>query len=540
MFRSPAGSRSNRLTAPRAAVPSERQRVFISLALTVVVAAGGLGAWIPALSVAAASAQAEPQTQDLPGQGNRYFPDTGHNLKAPFLTRWEAVGGESTLGQPLSEERYEDGAGGIRQTFVGMTLVYDPTLEAPWDVQGVHLSSLLANQKVPRAARAEVAGCSRGASCQFFPETGHTISGDLADFWSAAGDLVGLATFGYPTSEPFKDGANGPTVQVFEKVVLEDRGGQIQARPLGQEQAEAAGLLGTEAFQPAPPTGGTTSLVNASEGLRLRAGPSTDAEMIALLPDKAEFIAVPGRQGDWVAGYVDGYAGWVSADYLKEAPPLPTLDRAAWNPSIWQGAALGETNVRAQPTTTSKIVEVLEFGDPVTVSDWVEGEEVFEGADLWAQIGAGRYIYARNVGRNAPVLPTPVPADAPTVGRWIDVNLTQQIMVAYEGRTPVRTVVTTTGMAGWETPPGYYQILSRVANETMTSGAIGAESHYKLEDVLFTQYFTDRGHALHFAWWRTPETIGRPGSHGCLNLLLDDARFFWDWASIGTPVYVHA
>ena len=28
-------------------------------------------------------------------------------------------------------------------------------------------------------------------------------------------------------------------------------------------------------------------------------------------------------------------------------------------------------------------------------------------------------------------------------------------------------------------------------NETMTSGAIGAEHFYKLEDVLFTQYFTD-------------------------------------------------
>ena len=30
----------------------------------------------------------------------------------------------------------------------------------------------------------------------------------------------------------------------------------------------------------------------------------------------------------------------------------------------------------------------------------------------------------------------------------------------------------------------------------------------------------------YFAWWRSERTIGRPGSHGCLNLLLDDARFF--------------
>jgi lipoprotein-anchoring transpeptidase ErfK/SrfK len=29
------------------------------------------------------------------------------------------------------------------------------------------------------------------------------------------------------------------------------------------------------------------------------------------------------------------------------------------------------------------------------------------------------------------------------------------------------------------------------------------------------------------------------GLHGCINLLLEDARFFWDWAELGTPVYVH-
>jgi lipoprotein-anchoring transpeptidase ErfK/SrfK len=168
----------------------------------------------------------------------------------------------------------------------------------------------------------------------------------------------------------------------------------------------------------------------------------------------------------------------------------------------------------------------------------VAGEEVFEGADLWAKLGEGRYAYARNVGRNAPVVPITPPPEAPTWGKWVDIHLTQQLMTAYDGFTPVRTIVVTTGMAGWETPPGLFYILHRVANETMTNDAIGAEHYYKLEDVLFTQYFTDFGHALHFAWWRTPETIGRPGSHGCINMLLDDSRFMWDWADIGTPILI--
>jgi len=467
----------------------------------------------------------------------RYFAETGHNLREPFLSRWEAAGGADVLGLPLSEERYVEGAGGVVQTFEAITLIYDPTQEAPLNIQAQRLSEETRAALATPASLRTVRGCavSDRAICRFFPESGHTLTGAIGAFWAERGDL---AFFGSPVSEPFADRANGTTVQVFEKAVIEDHGGgNVRLRKLGEALIAEQSVDG--AFAPAPPNGGTTSLIDASDGLRLRSGPSSDAEMIVLLPDNAEFIAAPGNHADWIPGYVDGYAGWVSADFLMEPPAVATLSLKEWDPKVWQGAALGETNVRIDPSTKSRTVKELTYRDPVTVTAWVKGEEIFEGADLWARLAEGQYIYARNVGRSAPVLPPPVPADAPAFGAWIDVNLTQQLMVAYDGRTPLRVTVTTTGMAGWETPPGYYTILWRVANETMTSGAIGAEHFYKLEDVLFTQYFTERGHAIHFAWWRTPETIGRPGSHGCLNLLLDDARYFWDWASVGTPVYVH-
>jgi hypothetical protein len=343
-----------------------------------------------------------------------------------------------------------------------------------------------------------------------------------------------------PTTEAFTSGETRLQTQVFERAVLEiDSGGTVRFQPIAQQLAAAAGMLGYAAFLPNPPVAGMTQLVKSPEGLRLRARPSLSADVIVVLPDSAEFIAAADESGDWFAGYADGYSGYVSAEFLTEAPPLPEISLADWDSSIWQGAALGETNLRSDPTTESDIMRVLEYGEEVVVSDWVKGEEVFVGADLWAKLKSGGYTYGRNIGRNAPVAAPPLPADAPAAGRWIDVNLTQQLIVAYDGRDIDRVIVTTTGMAGWETPPGYYQVLVRVANETMDSGAIGAEHFYKLEDVLFTQYFTNVGHAIHYAWWRTPQTIGRPGSHGCLNTLLDDAQFLWDWASIGTPVYVH-
>ncbi|MBA3643205.1 MAG: L,D-transpeptidase family protein, partial [Chloroflexia bacterium] len=449
-------------------------------------------------------------------------------------------GGEAIFGPPQSEERYAEGAGGVLQTFSGITLVFDPTQAAPLDIRGQALAPEVRDAIASASARQPVAGCgaSDGLDCRFFPETGHTLAGNLALFWASYG---ADAIFGLPVSEPFRDAASdGATTQVFQRAILEESEAiGVRLRPLGEEEAVASAMV-DPAFQPAPPTAGTAFLVGADDGLRLRSGPSMDAEMVALLPENAEFIAATPWEGGWVPGYADGYAGWVAADFLLEAPPLPPLDLADWNPLVWQGASLGETNIRVEPSTRARVIEELQYGDPVTVTAWVAGEEVYKGADLWAKLDDGGYVYARNIGRNAPVAPLPPPADAPTFGKWIDINLTQQLITAYDGQTPVRTVETTTGMAGWETPPGFYQILSRVGNETMTSGAIGAEHHYKLEDVLFTQYFTDRGHALHFAWWRTEETIGRPGSHGCINLLLDDARFFWDWATIGTPIYIHA
>ncbi|MBA2278490.1 MAG: L,D-transpeptidase family protein [Chloroflexia bacterium] len=530
-----------------AAAPRMSRRRFAGLAgLTSALAAGASGLVLPTTTHAQdqegqiipidQATEVAEQDDGSTTTGGRYFAETGHNLQGSFLRRWRNAGGAAVLGLPLSEERYVEGSGGIQQTFETLTLLHDPTLEAPWDIQAMHLAATTIRGAVPASARTAVSGCSGdNRTCQFFPDSQHTISGEFLTFWEEHG---GLQIFGMPRSEAATQ--NGLTVQAFERAILElgaDR--TVRVRRLWADRIATEGTGDDPAFAPAPPNGGTTSLVSASEGLRLRTGPGTDAEIIVVLPDNAEFVAPPGEHGEWVPGYVDGFAGWVAAEYLVAPAALPQIAAQNWEVSVWQGATLSETNIRAEPTTTSRVVTELIYGDAVTVVDWVKGEEVFEGADGWARLEDGGFIYARNVGRAAPVMPPSPPTNAPAQGRWIDVHLTQQLIVAYEGRTPVRTVVTTTGMPGWETPEGSFAINTRVANETMTAEAIGAEGHYKLEDVLFTQYFTDVGHALHFAWWRTPETIGRPGSHGCLNLLLDDARFFWEWATIGTTVICH-
>jgi lipoprotein-anchoring transpeptidase ErfK/SrfK len=76
----------------------------------------------------------------------------------------------------------------------------------------------------------------------------------------------------------------------------------------------------------------------------------------------------------------------------------------------------------------------------------------------------------------------------------------------------------------------------------MDSGTLaldGRSAHYRLEHVRWTQYFTADGKALHENYWKPGDQIGIPSSHGCIGVAPDDAQFLWDFATVGTPIYVH-
>jgi lipoprotein-anchoring transpeptidase ErfK/SrfK len=147
-------------------------------------------------------------------------------------------------------------------------------------------------------------------------------------------------------------------------------------------------------------------------------------------------------------------------------------------------------------------------------------------------------------------VPTPIPGPPPPRPpaipgpevqgeRWILIDLARQETTAMIGDRPFYTALATTGKPGWETPKGTYRILYRVANETMTSASIGAEEYYVLKDVLYTQYFTTEGHALHLNYWRPDYYFGEiPSSHGCIGLRLADAEFFWRFGRNGTRVTI--
>jgi hypothetical protein len=222
-------------------------------------------------------------------------------------------------------------------------------------------------------------------------------------------------------------------------------------------------------------------------------------------------------------------------------PPVPPFPA----PRLWLGVAGQDANLRGTPDRSGPPLGELKAGQPVQVKRWVAGEEVQTENPTWAELANGRFVYSAAL-RRAPVLAPPaLPESAPTEGRWIDVNLFEQIATAYEGRTPIKIVLISTGRPGWDTPQGTFRILRRVENETMDGSTLagqgpgGRGASYRVENVRFTQYFTADGAAIHENYWRNAATFGMPGSHGCIGMLPADAAWFWQFATVGTPLVVH-
>lgn len=125
----------------------------------------------------------------------------------------------------------------------------------------------------------------------------------------------------------------------------------------------------------------------------------------------------------------------------------------------------------------------------------------------------------------------PDPQSAASNGdKWIDVNLTTQSLVAYEGDKPVYWVTVSTGLPGTPTVTGQYHIYVKYVSQLMYGPG------YYLPDVPYVMYFY-LGYGIHGTYWHN--NFGHPMSHGCVNTPTPDAKWLYEWAPIGTLVNVH-
>jgi lipoprotein-anchoring transpeptidase ErfK/SrfK len=121
------------------------------------------------------------------------------------------------------------------------------------------------------------------------------------------------------------------------------------------------------------------------------------------------------------------------------------------------------------------------------------------------------------------------------MSKRIDVNLTRQVLIAYDGSTEVYTFDCVSGDDVHPTPTGYFSIIRKRHPYT---------SHKYHVPMNYAMFFTKAGEAIHQGFavgllsYLKYFGIDSIGSHGCVRLAEDDASTLYQWAPLGTQVHV--
>ncbi|GAB4422799.1 MAG: hypothetical protein Kow002_12240 [Anaerolineales bacterium] len=172
---------------------------------------------------------------------------------------------------------------------------------------------------------------------------------------------------------------------------------------------------------------------------------------------------------------------------------------------------------------------------------WIEAVEEGPDGNPWYRIYddlTGNYfVHAEHVRIITPDELAPINPEIPWEGKRIEVNLTTQVMTAYEYDKAVYQTNVATGLytakrdpkeISTVTPVGEFNIREKMPAKHMGNGNLfaGADD-YELPGVAWTAFFTEVGHAFHGTYWH--ENFGIPMSHGCVNMRTAEARWLFRW-----------
>ncbi len=161
-------------------------------------------------------------------------------------------------------------------------------------------------------------------------------------------------------------------------------------------------------------------------------------------------------------------------------------------------------------------------------------ETVERGKRRWFRVGPDRWVNDRQVR-----FPTqlPMPGEVGKNERWIDVDIENQVLVAYEGERPVFATLVSTGKgkgkSTFATPKGNHRIWVKLVSGDMDNlEDEEASRYYAIQDVPWVMYFK-KGYGLHGTFWH--RSFGEVRSHGCVNLTPLDAERLFGWTSPRVP-----
>ncbi len=110
----------------------------------------------------------------------------------------------------------------------------------------------------------------------------------------------------------------------------------------------------------------------------------------------------------------------------------------------------------------------------------------------------------------------------------VEINLKDQVLVAWQGPHLVMTTNVSTGRRGFTTPTGNFKAIGKARHRVSRT--------YNNSPMPYSVHLF-RGYFIHGA----ASVPSRPASHGCIRMPLsrrNAAKEFFDWVTIGTPVSI--
>ncbi len=191
------------------------------------------------------------------------------------------------------------------------------------------------------------------------------------------------------------------------------------------------------------------------------------------------------------------------------------------------------TDAYEAPDKTSKVAYRMYY----ETTHWIKSITTSDDGQVWYQVRDDKFdklYYAR--AEHLRIMTeeelAPLSPNVPNSNKKIQVQLEEQMIIAYEYDLPVFVAPVSTGgifrVGTYTTPQGSFITYYKRPSRHMAAGDIAA-SGFDLAGVPWVQYITESGISFHGTFWHND--FGRPRSHGCVNLSMQTAKWLFRWTS---------
>ncbi|MCL5407444.1 MAG: L,D-transpeptidase [Patescibacteria group bacterium] len=224
--------------------------------------------------------------------------------------------------------------------------------------------------------------------------------------------------------------------------------------------------------------------------------------------------------------------GWIKI-YLASAPIKVIFENSSW--------VVSKNDVRGWITTTSGVTSVnsSSFVNMIASQVNISATTDHDGRNVDTNNLANQINDVLTSGRPNKTISletTVIPRINPDTragrypGRYVDINLSEQTLYAFEGNTLINQFLISSGVSSHPSPVGEFSVYGKTSLQKMSGPG------YYLPNVPWISWFSG-DYSIHGTYWH--HNFGTPMSHGCINASIADAEWIFNWDDVGTPIYIH-